>query len=187
MARYTFTCEHFDYNNFTGDEIGVASKHSTEFRADTLETMLENFEMFLRGAGFQFDGVIDVVESDDDRDAEEDLRAIDDFVTGHRSERVMDHIVKDLMRQNDQKESVKLQDEFGDIFVSDDSMAFPFPAAQPTLTVTSDELDLAPVQLNLNLENETCSLCKLPISVMKLHQCFDPSCPSGAYRNQYAN
>jgi hypothetical protein len=61
MARYTFTCEHFDYNDFNGDEQNVAAKHTTEFRADTLETMLENFEMFLRGAGFQFDGVIDVI------------------------------------------------------------------------------------------------------------------------------
>ena len=186
MARYTFTCEHFDYNDFNGDEQNVASKHTTQFRADTLETMLENFEMFLRGAGFQFDGVIDVI-SPEENDIEEDLQAIDEFVADHQSERVMDHIVKDLMRQNDQKESVKLQDQFGDVFVSDDSMGSPFAAAQSTLTITSDEYDLSPLQLNLNLENETCSLCKLPVSVMKLHQCFDPSCPSGAYRNQYAN
>jgi hypothetical protein len=184
MARYTFTCEHFDYNDFNGDEQNVASKHTTEFRADTLETMLENFEMFLRGAGFQFDGVIDVI-SPEENDIEEDLQAIDEFVADHQSERVMDHIVKDLMRQNDQKESVKLQDKFGDVFVSDDSMGFPFAAAQSTLTITSDEYDPSPVQLNL--ENETCSLCKLPVSVMKRHQCFDPSCPSGAYRNQHAN
>ena len=65
MARYTFTCEHFDYNDFTGDEQNVASKHTTQFRADTLETMLENFEMFLRGAGFQFDGVIDVISPEE--------------------------------------------------------------------------------------------------------------------------
>jgi hypothetical protein len=74
MARYTFTCEHFDYNNFTGDELdNVASKHTTEFRADDLTTMLENFELFLRGAGFVFDGVIDVVNPDaefDDMDDE---------------------------------------------------------------------------------------------------------------------
>ena len=66
MARYTFTCEHFDYNNFTGEELDVASKHTTEFRADDLTTMLENFELFLRGAGFVFDGVIDVVKPEDD-------------------------------------------------------------------------------------------------------------------------
>jgi hypothetical protein len=66
MAKYTFTCEHFDYDNYRGDELDVASKHTTEFRADTLETMLENFEMFLRGAGFQFDGVLDVVKPEEE-------------------------------------------------------------------------------------------------------------------------
>ena len=62
MARYTFTCEHFDYNDWTGEETGVISKTVTEFRADEMITMLENFESFLRGAGFVFDGHIDVVE-----------------------------------------------------------------------------------------------------------------------------
>ena len=64
MARYTFTCEHFDYDMFRGEENGVASKHTTEFRADNLTTMLENFDLFLRGSGFVFDGVIDVVNPD---------------------------------------------------------------------------------------------------------------------------
>ena len=64
MARYTFTCEHFDYDMFRGEENGVASKHTTEFSADELTTMLENFELFLRGSGFVFDGVIDVVNPD---------------------------------------------------------------------------------------------------------------------------
>ena len=29
MARYTFTCEHLDYDMFRGEENGVASKHTT--------------------------------------------------------------------------------------------------------------------------------------------------------------
>lgn len=87
MARYTFTCEHFDYNNFTGDELdNVASKHTTEFRADDLTTMLENFELFLRGAGFVFDGVIDVVNPD----AEEIDFEIED-------PHIMSHLVNDIM------------------------------------------------------------------------------------------
>ena len=168
MARYTFTCEHFEYDLYRGDENGVASKHTTEFRADTLETMLENFEMFLRGSGFHFDGVIDVVSLED---------GVEDDVS------VMSHIADDLIRQNSKKSE---EDIFGDVFVSNESeIDFDFGAAGPTLTVASED-DL---QLNLNLENENCSLCKLPISVMDLHQCFDPSCPSGAYRNrnQYAD
>ena len=62
MARYTFKCEHFDYNNFTGKEEGVSSTHTLEFRADSLTAMLEQYEMFLRGAGFYFDGNLDIVD-----------------------------------------------------------------------------------------------------------------------------
>jgi len=86
MARYTFTCEHFDYNNFTGAELDVASKHTTEFRADDLTTMLENFELFLRGSGFHFDGVLDVVKPDEE---EIDFEIEDPHI--------MSHLVNDIM------------------------------------------------------------------------------------------
>jgi len=65
MTCYTFTCEHFNYNNFTGDEKDVSSKHTVEFRADDLTTILEQFEMFLRGSGFHFDGQLDIVKQDE--------------------------------------------------------------------------------------------------------------------------
>ena len=84
MARYTFTCEHLDYDMFRGEENGVASKHTTEFSADTLETMLENFELFLRGSGFVFDGVIDVVKPEDENF---------DFTATN----VMPHLVNDIL------------------------------------------------------------------------------------------
>ena len=87
MARYTFTCEHFDYSNFTGEELDiVASKHTTEFRADDLTTMLENFELFLRGSGFHFDGVLDVVKPDEE---EIDFEIEDPHI--------MSHLVNDIM------------------------------------------------------------------------------------------
>jgi hypothetical protein len=115
--------------------------------------------------------VVDIVphESDDVEDDEVDTS-------------VMSHIADDLIRQNSKKSE---EDIFGDIFTSNKNIQTDFGAAGPTLTVASED----DFQLNLNLENENCSLCKLPISVMELHQCFDPSCPSGAYRNrnQYAD
>lgn len=90
MARYTFTCEHFNYNgNWSGKE-DVASKHTTEFQADDLTTMLENFESFLRGAGFHFDGVLDVVKPEEE---------MYESFSGELYEQmdVMPHIVRDLM------------------------------------------------------------------------------------------
>jgi hypothetical protein len=62
MSRYTFTCEHFDYDDFTGDKLGVIAKNTTEFEADDLDSMIESFESFLRGAGYNFDGNLQIVE-----------------------------------------------------------------------------------------------------------------------------
>jgi len=103
MARYTFTCEHFDYNNFTGNEMDVASKHTTEFRADDLTTMLENFESFLRGAGFHFDGVIDVVKPEEEQNWDDEYGE-DDY---EPDVRVMEHLVADLLRQQENEELKK--------------------------------------------------------------------------------
>ena len=94
MARYTFTCEHFDYDMFRGEENGVASKHTTEFRADDLTTMLENFELFLRGAGFHFDGVIDVVKPEEDEMWSEE--EIELFSEPYESD-VMPHLVNSIL------------------------------------------------------------------------------------------
>lgn len=58
MSKYTFICEH--------DEFGSNSTHTTEFRADTLNEILENFELFLRGAGFVTEGQLDFVRDDYD-------------------------------------------------------------------------------------------------------------------------
>jgi hypothetical protein len=78
----------------------VASKHTTEFRADDLTTMLENFELFLRGAGFHFDGVIDVVKPEEEQNWDDE----DDY---EPDVRVMEHLVADLLRQQENKELKK--------------------------------------------------------------------------------
>ena len=191
MARYTFTCEHFNYNDFNGDEQNVASKHTTQFRADTLETMLENFEMFLRGAGFQFDGVIDVVPMEDGNDCEEDLRAIDDFVAEQRSEKVMNHIVKDLM-DNPFKPEDEL-DNMNKSFVAGAS-DWDTGAAMSTFRI-DDTIDLSGITISsLNTDpvlseqysfnfSDKCEVCSLPKSVMSIHKCYDDNCPLYAVKN----
>jgi hypothetical protein len=72
MARYTFVCEHLEYDMFRGEENSVAVKHTTEFNADDLNTMLQNFESFLRGAGFHFNGTIDIVNEEEGQWDDED-------------------------------------------------------------------------------------------------------------------
>ena len=62
MSTFKFTQEYFDYE-------GVPeSTRTVEFKAEVLSDILEQFELFLRGCGFVFDGTLDIVvdETDDD-------------------------------------------------------------------------------------------------------------------------
>lgn len=59
MSKYTFT------SNFVPDQLdrcNRAIKITHEFEADTIEEVCAQFEDFLRGAGFHFDGHLDIVE-----------------------------------------------------------------------------------------------------------------------------
>ena len=62
--KMTFTCEHYDWNNFTGKRGEPISKNILESTAVELPQILVNFEDFLRGCGFRFDGVLDIVDED---------------------------------------------------------------------------------------------------------------------------
>lgn len=53
MTKYVLTAIHHD-----------ESKVTVEFEVDTLTKVLENFELFLKGVGFYFDGVVDIVENE---------------------------------------------------------------------------------------------------------------------------
>jgi hypothetical protein len=90
MARYTFICEQTDIF----DEDNVTSKHTTEFRADDLNSVLEEVEMFLKGSGFHFDGVIDVVKPEEESTwTDEEIEMFSEpFETN-----VMPHLVNDLL------------------------------------------------------------------------------------------
>ena len=57
MAKYTFICEHI--------EAGDGLKNITEFRTDYLPDVLDNLELFLRGAGFYFDGKLEIINEQD--------------------------------------------------------------------------------------------------------------------------
>ena len=54
MAKFTLIREDSTYYN--------NSKSTSEFSAVTLENVIEEFEMFLKGCGFVFDGHLGVVQ-----------------------------------------------------------------------------------------------------------------------------
>jgi hypothetical protein len=64
MSKYTFTCEHYKYDLFTGDKYGVESKTVQESTPEDLDELIKNFELFLRGCGFYFEGQLDIVRED---------------------------------------------------------------------------------------------------------------------------
>lgn len=55
MAKYTFTCQHFTLRDSPIDKI------TYEIEVDTLHELLAGMENFLKGSGFVFDGVLDIV------------------------------------------------------------------------------------------------------------------------------
>ena len=67
MSKFTFVYQNMDlYNN------EVTSKITTECNAVTLNEVLEEFECFLKGAGYHFEGKIDIVKEDDEYDFDDE-------------------------------------------------------------------------------------------------------------------
>jgi hypothetical protein len=59
--KITLKCEQPNYDVFTGKEGSIERTVTHEFVAPSLGDALENYEMFLRGIGFHFDGQLDIV------------------------------------------------------------------------------------------------------------------------------
>ena len=199
MSKFTFINERFDYDEYTGDETNVVSKTTREFRAHHLESILDEMTDFLRGAGYHFDGHLDVVSYESKID--EFDRELDELKEETRSRKVFDHIVKDI--QNNPI-SFKNQD---DIFVNLDNMNTSFisgsndwdtGAAMPSFRI-DDSIDLSGITIStLNSDpvfseqysfdftdhrNNTCEVCGLSKSVMAIHRCYDDNCPIYAVKN----
>jgi hypothetical protein len=57
MTKFTLIAEHTDlYGKPTGDKV------THEFNVDTMSSVLDNFDLFLRGVGFMPTGTLDYVD-----------------------------------------------------------------------------------------------------------------------------
>ena len=62
MSRFTFICE--DEPMPFSD--GIISKRTVEFNGESLDGVINEFEMFLKGCGFSFNGQLDFVDNHSD-------------------------------------------------------------------------------------------------------------------------
>ena len=74
MSKFTFICQE-ESMPFVHS---IQSKRTVEFNAETLDSILNEFEMFLRGAGFHFEGRLDFVNEDE---WNEDNDGVEEFET----------------------------------------------------------------------------------------------------------
>jgi hypothetical protein len=63
MNKYTFIC---DEGPGIIKSYGPDTKATLEFKAADLDSILDHFEMFLRGCGFTIDGNLDIVKDEEE-------------------------------------------------------------------------------------------------------------------------
>lgn len=163
MSKFTFVCQ----EESTPLSRIVETKRTVEFRADGLSDVLQEFEHFLRGAGFHFDGYLDIV-------SEEDFQSEDDEETEGKLSSI-DWTVSQLMKGPITLQDVTKEEGF---FIqphpNDSGIDLSnYGAAQPTISVGGgvDTITLS------DLHRDFCQVCGLQKSVMKAHNCYDSNCP----------
>ena len=89
MSKFTFICED-DPMPFAD---AIITKKTFEFNADHLDSVIGEFETFLRGCGFHFDGYLEICKEEQrplgeiySKDGyEDDLDDIDSIFSGKKS------------------------------------------------------------------------------------------------------
>ena len=73
MSKFTFICEE-ESMPFAD---AVSSKRTVEFKAESISDIVNEFEMFLKGCGFNFEGRLDLVQ--EEHEWVQDKRADQEF------------------------------------------------------------------------------------------------------------
>jgi len=62
MSKFTFICE----DEAMPWSAGITSKKTVEFSGENLNEIVGEFQMFLKGCGFNFEGQLDLVDTNAD-------------------------------------------------------------------------------------------------------------------------
>jgi hypothetical protein len=146
------------------DISGHNAETTIEFSADTLSTILEHFEMFIRGSGFHPTGILEFVDYEDP-------------YTTPKFE---------CAEENYEDDDVEETHEWTQT-LRDDS-EWPFPKQRPG-DLNSDNtgsavMDWTAAQLIRPPKMEdVCPVCKIDMKTMLNHECWDNNCPKGKDAN----
>ena len=151
-------------------QIDNISGHNTEttveFNADTLSSVLEQFELFLRGAGFYPSGTLDFI---DENGCEEWHN--EEFETPvHPWTQTLRDDVEWPFPKEKQPESIYEGD-----LNSPSAAAWQGVAPSVAMQWTVDQLMKKP--------SENCSVCGISFDVMANQKCWDAKCPIGKNAN----
>ena len=146
------------------DISGHNAETTIEFSADYLPTILEHFEMFLRGSGFHATGTLEFVDYEDP-------------YTTPKFE---------CAEENYEDDDVEETHEWTQT-LRDDS-EWPFPKQRPgdlnSDSTGSAVMDWSAAQLIRPPKMEdVCPVCKIDMKTMLNHECWDNNCPKGKDAN----
>jgi hypothetical protein len=138
------------------DDISGRNAETTiEFSADYLPTILEHFEMFIRGSGFHPSGTLDFVNYDDC-----ELEFPDEEF--------------DTPQEETHEWTQTLRDD----------SEWPFPKQRPGDLNGPAVMDWTAAQLIRPPKmKDVCSICKIDNQTMLNHECWDKNCPKGKDAN----
>jgi hypothetical protein len=145
------------------DISGHNAETTIEFSADTLSTILEHFEMFIRGSGFHPTGTLEFVDYEDP-------------YTTPKFECAEENYEDENEETHEWTQTLR------------DDSEWPFPKQRPG-DLNSDNtgsavMDWTAAQLIRPPKMEdVCPVCKIDMKTMLNHECWDNNCPKGKDAN----
>jgi len=151
-----------------------------EFDADTMPTILEHFEMFLRGSGFHPSGVLDFIDEEDEYttpkfECAEEIYEDEDTEETHEWTQTLRDDAEWPFPLKRPVESIY----DGDLNSPSAGATQPWQGVAPSVAMqwTVNELMKGPMTVQSN--SEKCSICGISFDVMANQKCWDVKCPIG--------
>ena len=168
------------------DISGHNAETTIEFSADYLPTILEHFEMFLRGSGFHATGTLEFVDYEDPYTTPKFECAEENY---EDEENDPAYEFDDGQLTKEQLDQIKETHEWAQTLRNDSEWSFPRqrPAEgeskiEPWEGV-SPSVAMQWTVKELMKEKSVCSVCKIDVETMMNHECWDKNCPKGKDAN----